>query len=506
VRLEDFLSLLDCVQQQASGDYKARCPAHHDRTPSLSVAERDGKIILHCFANCFPEDVVRSLGIKMSDLQGKREPVAVYPYVDEEGNLLYEKLRFEPKDFLQRQASGEYGLNGTRRVLYRLPEVLAARAAGRMIYLTEGEKDADTIRCRGFVATTSTEGSGGWRPEYSESLRGARIAVVVDRDDPGTKHARVVQKKLEGIANELHFIQARTGKDAHDHFEAGYGVDDFVPYRFSQDGAVSSSELVETALAELDPSSEDRVYYGSPWPSTGLEFVPGRLYVVGGHTAHGKSAFAIQVFRHQAEHGVRIGMFTNEMNVRDIRNRMICSMTGLPLVVVERPSQMDPAQRASYVDAVERFRPWSIGVHFDTGADAEAVEKTVSEEKYEFVIFDHLHRTGKDDESAIAKEVRGFTNIALNHDIPVLLVSQLRRPFEMKRPGKHDFKGSGAIEQEAAMAMSVWQDDHGRAYLDILKNRHGAIRSNVLYFDGPRFMFTEKAPQQDVQKGEWWES
>jgi hypothetical protein len=45
--------LLDLVGARRSGDsWVGRCPAHEDRTPSLSVCERDGKILLHCFAGC----------------------------------------------------------------------------------------------------------------------------------------------------------------------------------------------------------------------------------------------------------------------------------------------------------------------------------------------------------------------------------------------------------------------------------------------------------------------
>lgn len=48
---------------------KARCPAHEDKTPSLSVSEgEDGRVLLHCFGGCSAEAVVAAMGLKMSDL------------------------------------------------------------------------------------------------------------------------------------------------------------------------------------------------------------------------------------------------------------------------------------------------------------------------------------------------------------------------------------------------------------------------------------------------------
>jgi hypothetical protein len=65
----------------------------------------------------------------------ERKIVAVYPYVDESGNVLFEVVRYEPKTFAQRRPDGQGGyiwnLNGVRRVLYKLPDVLRAVAVGR---------------------------------------------------------------------------------------------------------------------------------------------------------------------------------------------------------------------------------------------------------------------------------------------------------------------------------------------------------------------------------------
>lgn len=64
---EALLSRLRGVRRNGNG-WIALCPAHADSNPSLSIRERDGKILLHCFAGCTVEAICASLEIKMGDL------------------------------------------------------------------------------------------------------------------------------------------------------------------------------------------------------------------------------------------------------------------------------------------------------------------------------------------------------------------------------------------------------------------------------------------------------
>lgn len=67
--VEAFLARLDGVRARGKGQWYARCPAHDDRGPSLSVKEGDdGRILLHCFAGCGAVEVVRAVGLELSDL------------------------------------------------------------------------------------------------------------------------------------------------------------------------------------------------------------------------------------------------------------------------------------------------------------------------------------------------------------------------------------------------------------------------------------------------------
>ena len=72
-KLERLLSKLDKVERLAPGNHQARyracCPAHGDKNPSLSITlSSSGTILLKCWAGCSAEEVVNSVGMEMTDL------------------------------------------------------------------------------------------------------------------------------------------------------------------------------------------------------------------------------------------------------------------------------------------------------------------------------------------------------------------------------------------------------------------------------------------------------
>ena len=69
MNVETILAQLQKVKPMGNGEWVACCPAHEDRTPSLGIKDcGDGRILLHCFADCMPEDVVGAIGLTLADL------------------------------------------------------------------------------------------------------------------------------------------------------------------------------------------------------------------------------------------------------------------------------------------------------------------------------------------------------------------------------------------------------------------------------------------------------
>ncbi len=147
-----------------------------------------------------------------ADVKGKgrlKSLVAAYSYVDEEGRLLYQNCRFAPKDFRQRRPDGKDGwlwnLNGQRRVLYHLPELLRTPLTDWLI-ITEGERDVENLRTLGFAATTSG-GAQTWRPEFARHFHGRLVAVCGDADEPGRAYVYQVADSLIGVAGEVRIVE-----------------------------------------------------------------------------------------------------------------------------------------------------------------------------------------------------------------------------------------------------------------------------------------------------------
>lgn len=254
----------------------ARCPAHEDRHPSLSVSDgADGKILVHCHTGCNQLDVID--GLKARGLWPEAQPtpqlrvhrngtapdlypvperrtgareVAAYDYRDETGTVLYQAVRFEnPKTFRQRRVledgTTSWGLDGVRLVPYRLPELLAADPA-LTVFVVEGEKDADRLASLGLVATTGAMGAGKWRPEYAEALAGRHVVVIPDNDRPGREHADAAIASLLGTAASVRLMPLPVPEkgDVSDWLDAGHTGDE-----------------LEVLAASVDPMGRPRPEY-----------------------------------------------------------------------------------------------------------------------------------------------------------------------------------------------------------------------------------------------------
>ena len=156
-----------------------------------------------------------------SDSDTEPRIVTEYDYRDEIGQLLFQVVRYEPKNFWQRCPDGKGGwhwnLHGTRRVLYRLPDVLKSKS----VLVLEGEKDCEAARRMGMVATCNAGGAGKWREEYTHCLHGKRVAVIADADGPGRKHAQQVAQSLDGTAESIRALEMPDAKDLSEWVERG---------------------------------------------------------------------------------------------------------------------------------------------------------------------------------------------------------------------------------------------------------------------------------------------
>ena len=157
------------------------------------------------------------------DPDQQRIVVAEYSYVDAAGRLLYQVVRYKPKDFKQRYPDGAGGWIWRKlpqQVLYRLPEVMEAP----ITFLVEGERDCETLHEYGFVATTNAGGAKApWLPQFTEALRGREVNIIPDNDEPGWRRATSVARALFGTAGLIRIVDLpKETKDVSDWFAAGH--------------------------------------------------------------------------------------------------------------------------------------------------------------------------------------------------------------------------------------------------------------------------------------------
>jgi hypothetical protein len=192
-------------------------PGHSPKDRSLSIKIEPGApggLVVFSHAqddNLKCKDwVLKQLGLEplrpKRAANANRKIVATYDYTDADGKLLYQVVRFDPKDFVHRQP-GEIGgwiyKGSERRVLYRLPDLL--KYPDGTVFVCEGEKDADRVGSLGYCATTVA--SGKWTEDCVNALRGRNVLILEDNDDAGRKKALDAATALQGAAKDIRIVQ-----------------------------------------------------------------------------------------------------------------------------------------------------------------------------------------------------------------------------------------------------------------------------------------------------------
>lgn len=275
----DIRSALDCGRGGCAcrSGQRTHCPGpthrNGDRDPSLGVTDRDGKTLVRCYAGCEQGDVIAEL--QSRDLwpraqEHAREPagkaplriVATYDYHDADGNLAFQVVRLDPKDFRQRRPDGKGGWTwkkGDTSIPYRLPSWVHA-PADAIVFKAEGEKDVDRLIAAGLNATTNAGGAGKWSDENSLWLEGRRVVILPDNDQAGEKDAARSLASLSLVASRcavLNLPNLPEKGDVSDWFDAGGTAEQLLVLAESALAALPSPEprpLPQPALAEFPTS------------------------------------------------------------------------------------------------------------------------------------------------------------------------------------------------------------------------------------------------------------
>jgi len=183
-----------------------------------------------------PELMEKKFGIQRQ-VQDKLRPAKyiskVYDYVDENGEVTYQVVRYEPKTFRQRRPDGNGGwlwnMQDVQPVPYNLPDIMAK--PDKPIFIVEGEKCADTLKAMGAIATTSHGGAKKWAEELNKYFTGRDVIILPDNDEPGKLHADMVSNSILPVANTVKVINLpglQDKQDVYDWFKGGGTTDKLV--------------------------------------------------------------------------------------------------------------------------------------------------------------------------------------------------------------------------------------------------------------------------------------
>ncbi|HVZ70935.1 MAG TPA: toprim domain-containing protein [Polyangia bacterium] len=291
---QEIVNRLERVAKSHDG-WTARCPAHEDDRPSLSIGiGEDGRVLLRCFAGCQLDAILSALQIEVSDLfqrepapvgrargtplpalevfaaaewlknaralpaaeaarmfaaETRGGPAVVFRYVGEDGAVLYDKFR----------------PIGDRKVFWRVPRGRSSalyglgdldKSGGERVVVVEGELDFHALRAVGIGPVVSVPDGAGSRlsPELLRPLEGfRRILIATDADGPGDELAARLGRELgPQRCRRVRLVDGlNTLKDANDALRAGW-----------------TRERFEAVLATATPATRGPTTGGDP-PAVG---------------------------------------------------------------------------------------------------------------------------------------------------------------------------------------------------------------------------------------------
>lgn len=538
--------------KQDGAELVGLCPLHKEKTPSFRVNPAKG--LFKCFG-CNQGGSVIDLvslaeGISAGDAMKKlsedrkfpsvqryqapqrpAEPeqkaqwkeVCAYDYHDTTGRVVYQVVRYRDevtgkKTFKQRHVENGktvWGMNGVERVLYGLPRVMKCG----VVWVVEGEKDADTLRSFGFAATSNVGGAGNWLEGYTEALRGKDVIICGDNDEPGEKHVKQVSEALAGKVKVLRIVKVPAPhKDITDYVESIKGdleskaraafalADEAIKIRNGIVSPIKTIDELEQEYINEIKSAETSLLNLSNWlPSFRRcvrPLVPGEIVTILADTGVGKTMILQNIAKWSAP--VKTLLFELELPGTLTFERFMA------LVSRETASNV----YASYKRG-DRFNYESlshVSVCARSGLTVEQINDLVIKaqlkigEPVKIVEIDYIQLLkGKGNKSRyekISDAAEDLKVMAKERGVVVVMTSQVARDKDSehgtKELGLHDAKDSGAIENSSGLVIGVWKTDPSTMKLKVLKNTKGnsghIITANV---DGEKMLITEKSPIDD---------
>lgn len=238
----------------------------------------------------------------------------------------------------------------------------------------------------------------------------------------------------------------------------------------------------------------------------------GRLYVLGARPSVGKSVLGLNIANAVSKkYQAQTSYISLEMEKGELADRLLCANGSVNSRTI---TSMQGVDFAALQVATTKLKDLSLRIRIMTRPKIEQIKNFARALKrrgqLDFLVIDHLHLmgyTGTNEVQGLASISGELKSLALELDIPILLLAQLNRgnAKENRMPAVTDLRGSGAIEQDADCVMLLHRDEeldeHGKALLLIRKNRNGEnnkiidLHQNLQFyrFDNAAYAHQEEA-------------
>ncbi len=238
-----------------------------------------------------------------------------------------------------------------------------------------------------------------------------------------------------------------------------------------------------------------------------LMMIGGDITILGARPSVGKSALATQIAIVNALKGKHVGFFNLEMRKKQVVDRLFANVSGLRLDRIKRGISLNSEEEILFRGGYENMLRLNMNV-INNARNIIDIKARCRKENFDLAIIDYLQLVRNDGKTQsrtqeVGEVSRKLKAIAMDLDIPILVLSQLNRNVEYteeKEPSMTDLRDSGEIEQDASNILLMWKIDDTHRGLKIDKQRDGVLFRECLDYRGEVMKFTESELTIDEAK------
>ena len=282
------------------------------------------------------------------------------------------------------------------------------------------------------------------------------------------------------------------------------------------DGPAGAASAEERLCARMEGTNDESI----PTGMVGIDALikgwrRGQLSIIAARPSMGKTSLALELMRLLAVRGIGVGLLSLEMTSEQCVDKLISLESGVPTALIEEPQRMRPDELQRVRAAIARYHEWPILIDDRAGRKPEEAASVVRRWQLQcpslsVVFVDYLQLLrgeGRSVEERTSDVSMRMVGLAKSSRIAVVGLAQLNRACEDradKRPQMSDLRGSGQLEQDAALTAFLYRPhrydreaDETAAELIVPKWRFGQTGTIRLHFDGDTQRFTS------VRSGGW---